>query len=167
MCVSKEYVILKGVGAYYGEFPTDTTLEADANYKEYVGLNMKPERQFDGEDTNVLFDNGFTKSANKIKIAIVCRTDLFTYPKTEIDYENYFNDSDGNNLYDVLKQQFLYIQNNHTLGTRLHLVPSTEASRTTKNRNVSLVGKPTPISTEGGGGIFHNLELKLTYNSYE
>lgn len=172
--MSKEYVILKGVANKYSRFATDATLEAEYNvdpalntYYEYKGLFFQPEHQLVSEGENTTFASGFKTSNNKHRIQILLQSYPKTYPTSAINYEDFWNDSDGNNLYDVINSKYIWIQNDHTANssdTRFHLVPTSESSYLTKNRDVAIVSI-TPVAQSGGGGTYYNLEVVLEYAS--
>ena len=172
--MSKEYVILKGVNNKYSRYATDATLEAEYNvdpslntYYEYKGLFFKPEHQLVSEGENTTFASGFKTSNNKHRVQILLRSYPITYPSSSINYEDFWNDSDGNNLYDVINSKYLWIQNDHTANgsdSRFNLVPTSEASYLTKNRDIALVSI-NPVAETGGGGTYYYLEVVVEYAS--
>lgn len=172
--MSKEYVILKGVNNKYSRYATDATLEAEYNadpalntYYEYKGLFFQPEHQLVSEGENITYASGFKTTNNKHRTKILLQSFPITYPSSAINYEDFFNDSSDNNIYDVINSKYLWIQNDHTANssdTRFHLVPTSEASYLTKNRDVALVGINV-ISESGGSGTFYKLEIELEYAS--
>lgn len=162
--MSKEYVILKGTDAFYSGYPTNTTIEADGGYVEYTGLFFDLERGFSFEGDNLTFSSGFKTNNNKVRRQFTIRSFPITYPESAISFEDFINDGTSV-INEVLAKKYLYIQNDDTRNnsdTRLWLVPTSEASYTTKNLNVVCTGGQL-VQEEGGGGVFYHIVLNLEY----
>lgn len=161
-----ERLILKGVNVKPVQtFPTNAQLEALSGYQEYYGfffdLNLG---SLSNEGENVTFSSGYKSTNNKHRVKLSIRTIPTPYPVTAISFDNFFNDDEDNNIYDVIDCKFLYIQNdvaNNPNPTKLNLVPSGEADYTTKNRAVTLINLQNVV--DDGTPPHYHLEGELEY----
>ena len=161
-----EKVILKGVNAKPTQtYPTDAQIEALSGYQEYYGFFFEVNLgALTNEGDNTTFASGFKSSNDKHRVKLTIRTEPITYPDSAISFEDFFNDSSGNNIYDVINCKYLYIQNdaaNNPNTTRLNLVPSSEASYATKNRAVTLISLSNAI--DDATPPHYHLEGELEY----
>jgi len=165
--VSKEYIILKGVDTKFSGYATDTDLSGASGFKEYEGMFFQPTHSFVNEGDNITFSSSFKSTNRKHRKQILVRSFPISYPSSAIDYNDFFNDSSGNNFFDVISTKYLWIKNDHTLNdsdTRLHLVPTDEADYLTKNLAVSLISSSV-VTEEGAGGFWYHIEAVLEYAS--
>lgn len=161
-----EKVILKGVNAKPSQtYPTNAQLEALSGYQEYYGFFFEINLgALTNEGENTTFGSGFKSSNNKHRVKLTIRTEPKTYPESAINFEDFFNDSSANSIYDVINCKYLYIQNdvvNNPNPTRLNLVPSGEADYTTKNRACSLISLSNAV--DDATPPHYHLEGELEY----
>ena len=165
--MSKEYVILKGTNSNFSGYATNTQLSGSSSYKYFSGLFLKPEKQVNLEGDNDVYSTGFKMSNDKSRWGWTLRTMPITYPNNQVFIDNYFNDSLNNNIADVIKCKYIWINNDHLANgnsdgsnTRLWFVPPSEVDATTKNRQVAITGYSI-IQTEGNSNFYYHLEINI------
>jgi hypothetical protein len=162
-----EKVILKGTNTKFTGYPTDSDLSGSSGYQIYYGFFFELSLgALTNEGENVTFASSFKSSNSKHRVKLTIRTEPKTYPNSAISFEDFFNDTLGNSIYDVINCKYLYIKNdtaNNPNPTRLNLVPSSEADYLTKNRAVTLISLSNAV--DDGTPMHYHLEGELEYAS--
>lgn len=162
VCVSKEYVILKGINTQLSGYATNSQLSNASGYKEYKGLFLNLDYNNTLEGNNDIYSNGYKTTNNKARKGWTLRSFPIKYPSSAIFIDNYFNQG-NNNIYDVINKQQIWICNDHAANnndTRLWFVPPTIEDAETKNRNIIITSFDV-VRQVGSGANFYHLELQI------
>lgn len=131
-----EKVILKGANEYSDGYITNTTLEALSGYQEFEGLYIMEQPILAPDNQKETYASGFKGSSRNYRLSLKLASRYQPYPTSALNVREYIVDNSGNKFIDVLNCRYHWVQNT---GTHLYeLVPTTEASYTTKNLSINI-----------------------------